>query len=421
MVAIISTTASLRKILNYNEKKVQQKKAMCIHAHNFLNEQERMHFKEKYNRFQMLNELNTRSKVNMLHVSLNFDPSEKLMDEKLRGIADRYMLGIGFDTQPYLVYRHDDAGHPHIHIVSSLITEEGKRIRTQNIGRNQSEKTRKEIEKEFNLIRAESKKQQDYNLSPPNLGKIEYGKTLSVKQAMQNILQTVLKQYLVTSIPELNAILSQYNIAAEEGSKDSRIYKNGGLVYRILDDKGNKKGVPVKASNFYFKPVLKNLARQFEINEAKRKELLPGVRARIDWVLLNEPRNIEAYQEDLKNEDIILVIRQNNQGVIYGLTYIDQKTKSVCNGSDLGKSYSAKGLLEKINDSSPTIKSGIKIEKYKPGNLSEPMDKNIQTEKEVQEFGSMKFPEILNDLIKAEESKNYMPYELKKKRKRKRN
>ena len=62
------------------------------------------------------------------------------------------MEGIGFKDQPYLVYKHNDSGHPHIHIVSSLITPEGKRIRTQNIGRNQSEKTRKEIEKEFNLI-----------------------------------------------------------------------------------------------------------------------------------------------------------------------------------------------------------------------------------------------------------------------------
>jgi len=52
----------------------------------------------------------------------------------------------GFDQQPYLDYRHDDSGHPHIHIVSTSIEKDGNRISFHNLGRNQSEKARKEIE-----------------------------------------------------------------------------------------------------------------------------------------------------------------------------------------------------------------------------------------------------------------------------------
>ncbi len=33
--------------------------------------------------------------------------------------------------------------------------------------------------------------------------------------------------------------------------------------------------------------------------------------------------------------------------IIYGLTYIDRNTKSVFNGSDIGKEYSAKAILKK--------------------------------------------------------------------------
>ena len=44
--------------------------------------------------------------------------------------------GTSFGEQPYLTYQHFDAGHPHIHIVSVKVTENGSRIDTQNIGRN---------------------------------------------------------------------------------------------------------------------------------------------------------------------------------------------------------------------------------------------------------------------------------------------
>jgi hypothetical protein len=41
-------------------------------------------------------------------------------------------------------------------------------------------------------------------------------------------------------------------------------------------------------------------------------------------------------------------LRQGNNGGIYGITYVDFKTKCVFNGSDLGKEFSAKGLLEQL-------------------------------------------------------------------------
>ncbi len=126
--------------LNYNEKKVQKGKAECIAAYNYLLYHSKMNFFQKIAGFERLNTLNDRASAKTIHVSLNFDPSEKLGDEKLSEIAQIYMDKIGFGQQPYLVYKHSDAGHPHIHIVSSTIKQDGSRINTHNIGRNQSEK-----------------------------------------------------------------------------------------------------------------------------------------------------------------------------------------------------------------------------------------------------------------------------------------
>ena len=118
-----------------------------------------MNFYQKLNGFEQLNSLNDRATTKTLHVSLNFDPSEKIADDKLLRIAELYMNKIGFGEQPFIVYKHKDAGHPHIHIVSTTIKADGIRINTHNIGRNQSEKARKEIEQQYGLIKAERQQQ----------------------------------------------------------------------------------------------------------------------------------------------------------------------------------------------------------------------------------------------------------------------
>src|ERR1035437_7334188 len=153
MVARVTIPSSIARALNYNEQKMKEGKAVCLYAHNYLKEAGHLNFYEKLQRFEQLIALNERATTNTLHVSLNFDPSEKIEQEKVTEIARVYMQKIGFGEQPYLVYQHHDAGHPRIHIVSTNVQKEGKRISLHNIGRNPSMKARKEIEIAFGLVR----------------------------------------------------------------------------------------------------------------------------------------------------------------------------------------------------------------------------------------------------------------------------
>lgn len=164
---------------------------------------------------------------------------------------------IGFGNQPYLIYQHFDAAHPHIHIVTTSIEADGKRIDLHNLAICKSEPARKSIAKVFNLIVAEDqKKLKAFRLKPVFVGEVAYGKS-ETKMAIQNMLESVLGQYKYTSLHELNAVLNQYNVHADRGSEDSRIYKMGGLQYRVLNDEGISVGVPIKASHFYNKPTFK--------------------------------------------------------------------------------------------------------------------------------------------------------------------
>src|SRR5690606_3631992 len=226
MFAIIKTENSIHNIFNYNENKVKQDVAECIGEGNYPMEADKMNLNMKLNRLLKQTALNDNVKRNSVHISLNFDPSEtaSLSKEKLMNIANTYMDKIGFGQQPYLVYQHHDSGHPHIHIVSIKIREDGSRIDTQNIGRNQSEIARKEIEKSFGLVVAEGHgKNQKQELQPITMGKVQYGKIES-KKAIANVLNVVLPTYKYSSLPELNAVLQQYNVLADRGSENSRIF-----------------------------------------------------------------------------------------------------------------------------------------------------------------------------------------------------
>lgn len=143
MVAKIVTGKSVRGLLNYNERKVSSGKAELIMASRFAGEIPGLGFDQKLQRFAHLTGLNGHVKTNSLHIMLNFDVKEKPDNPALQQVAAAYMEKIGFGEQPYLVYRHQDAAHPHIHIVTTNIRENGTRMNLHDIGKRQSEQEKK--------------------------------------------------------------------------------------------------------------------------------------------------------------------------------------------------------------------------------------------------------------------------------------
>lgn len=345
MVAKIKSGKSLIGALNYNENKVKQGKAMLIGAKGYPKDPKDLSFNDKLFRLTDLAAMNQRAKTNTVHISLNFPNGENLQDDKLNDIVRDYLYGVRFASQPYLVYRHEDAGHPHIHIVTTNIKRDGERISLHYLGQNESEKTRKAIEIKYGLVKADEQTKQKPNLKA-DISAVEYGKA-ETKRAITNVLGFVVRAYKFTSVPELNAILGQYNIQADRGSKDSRMYAREGLVYWILDKQGNKIGVPIKASTVYGKPTLKTLEEKFKLNAQLRKPFKDELTKILDGILI-KPLTKRDFQKALREKGIQCILRQNEEGRVYGVTFIDQKNKTVFNGSDLGKAYSANQLSAQL-------------------------------------------------------------------------
>ena len=304
---------------------------------------------EKIGFLRRRNELRPSCKANTPHITLSFDPSEKISDEKLTAIVTVFMESIGFGDQPYLVYAHLDTHHPHLHVVSTLIRADGSRIPTHLIGKKKCEPARQRIEEQFDLVRAKGRRKKQQNVDGQGrMRKLTYGQSDTYRSIAETV-QMVMDQYIFTTIGEFNAILRQANLFAETGRKGTKTANNGGLYYRVLDADGKPKGVPIKASELPGKPTLKALQAKFMLNRPLQEEHLKSIRIRVEWALRKKPKDMESLVELLDREQLKMIIWKNASGWAYGVTFLDLKTKTAVNGRALGREMGITALQTRID------------------------------------------------------------------------
>ena len=97
-------------------------------------------------------ELNPKLGRACFHAALSLADSERLTDEQWNAITERYMTAMGFENAPYLVARHADTEHDHVHIVAVRIDKDGKTVNdSQDYER--GAKVVQEIERDYGLQR----------------------------------------------------------------------------------------------------------------------------------------------------------------------------------------------------------------------------------------------------------------------------
>lgn len=329
---------TIRGALSYNEQKIHDGTAELILASQFSRDINEMGFSEKLLRFEKLNQLNEKTKTNTLHLSLNFPPDEQLDQEKLQLIAIDYMERIGFGDQPFLVYQHKDTGHPHVHIVTTTIQSNGKPIFLHNLAKRKSEPARKAIELEYNLIKADGRKQTSY---------------LGSSTKISNIVSRVVNEYKYASLDELNAILRQFNVIADRGGPESFLYQKGGLVFFQIDKDGYKIGKSIKASSIYKSPTLPVLVRKFQRNNVSKLYYVKKVQGKVSYALTNSSSAFE-FGQLLKEKDVGCSVQYGNNGEITSISFVDHISKTVFKSEDIGLTIPA--VLGKLRiQQNPTI------------------------------------------------------------------
>ena len=336
MIAKISATENLGGALGYNFKKVEKGEASILLAHGlYQNKEEHYTMAEVFADMQALIPENCRTKKTVFHCSLNPHPDEKLSDERLTQIAKEYMEALGYGKQPYIVFKHNDIAREHIHIVSIRVDSRGQKI-NDRFEKRRSKQITDALERKYSLI--PSSKVTDKEMK--EVSKIDTTKG-NIKEQVAETLLSVLKHYKFCSLGELNAILSRYHLTVEEVKTEFRGKKYDGLVYVPTDEKGNKAGTPIHASDIGRGVGYTAVQNRMQKSKQTIKPLIPTVRRKVLEVMRTSPDTKEKLQQKMEEQGLRVVIRRNENGRIYGITFIDDEQGVALNGSRLGKGYAA--------------------------------------------------------------------------------
>ena len=392
MIAKISATENLGGALGYNFKKVDKEEASILFAQNlYQNKKGTYTMAEVFADMQALIPEKCRTKKTVFHCSLNPHPDDKISDEQLVQIAKEYMEALGYGKQPYIVFKHNDIAREHIHIVSLRVNGEGKKI-NDKFEKRRSKKITDALERKYGLV--PSSKITDKAVE--ETAKVDIGKW-NIKEQVENVVRRVLKHYHFCSLGELNAVLSKYNLATEEVKTEYRGKRYEGLVYVPTDDKSNKVSTPIHASDIGRGVGYTAVQNRMQKSRQAVKPLIPTVRHKVLQVMRTSPQTEKELRQRLEEQGLRVVIRKNDSGRIYGITFIDDKEGIALNGSRLGKGYAANVFNAYL--SNPTHNPFLDETLYGSPYVHLEQSPTVQSSQQNTEEGDNLVDELIEDMV----------------------
>ena len=337
MVAKINIGSNLYGALAYNQEKVDEGLGKILGSNLVFEPADgRFNVSECMEDFMQFVPAHFRTEKPVFHVSLNPHPDDRLTDDLLTDIGREYMERLGYGNQPYLIFKHEDIDREHIHIVSLRVNGEGKKINSYKEYERSKEIT-EHLERKYNLNPTEGQKRtEQWELTPVDATKGD------LKKQIASVIKPLAAIYHFQSMGEYKAVLSIYNVNVEElkGETNGKAYR--GLLYSALDDDGNKVGNPLKSSIFGKSVGYDGLEKRMEksAERIKAKKLKTHTLKAVSEAK-QDSQDESEFRTKLKQEGVDVLFRRNDEGRIYGATFIDHTTHTVLNGSRLGKDYSA--------------------------------------------------------------------------------
>jgi hypothetical protein len=215
--------------------------------------------------------LNPKVSKTVGHISLDFSAQDrdKLTNAKMVQIAKEYMTKMGIVNTQYIIGRHYDKEHPHIHLVFNRVDNNGKTIPDKN-DRYRSEKVCKELTGKHGLYFAQGKENvKVHRLKEPDKTKYEIYDAL--KKAVPkcrnwNVLKTELKKQGIETTfkykgntDEVQGVMFQKNGYTFNGSKIDRQFSYSKIDYQLKQND--------RAQDIHIQPTYNHFQNQPSILE----------------------------------------------------------------------------------------------------------------------------------------------------------
>ncbi len=366
MIPNINKTDRIEGALDYNERKIKKGNVSILWSSNIdYNTACGITKEDIHNAFTERLEVNRRTKKPIVTISLNVHPKDvpDMDDYRWQNIAEDYLKEMGYEHQPYVIYKHNDIQREHIHIITTDIGTNGKKVVNDHFYKIKSETARRMVEQKYGLTSADiskEEKKKNETIRPP---KIDINN--SVAKQIKDVVRFA-KTYKYGTLGEFTALLETFNVGNSIEYNDKK--EVSGLLFFPINDNGYRIGKSIKASflgsKFNHTAILKNATADDKIKKirnAKTKERVePSIKKLFEDIKSgkNAKEAYNIFKQEIQAQDISIVFRNNDKNKIYGVTFIDNRGKNIVNGSKLGKLFSANSFNEALNKDVLSIEKG---------------------------------------------------------------
>ena len=323
MVVIIEPPhKNVGNTVSYNEKKARagEEKARVIGFSKGISSVE-----EFNERIRILSRGNIRTKNEAFHAHINPGPGENLSDEKVLEMATELMERLGYGGQPFMVYRHDDTGRTHYHIVSSRVGPDGKRISSDYEWRRCNRHVREMAEKYGYTVG--NRKAQDETKGKSRTRFDRNGK--DIRKQIEELLKLSV-QYSCATMDEYKAVLRSMGLQMCETSGNAFLVKG---LYR---------GRPCTSAFSSGNIGIDDLEKMFRKSGTKNGKGKAEERLRnIVSSGLDHSSSYRHFRNMLRKQGIDVYMARDSSGRYTSAIYIDHTTRCCRSGARLGKEYSA--------------------------------------------------------------------------------
>ncbi|WP_256009445.1 relaxase/mobilization nuclease domain-containing protein [Desertivirga xinjiangensis] len=299
IIKILSRSATFNGV-RYNTNKVEKEKGELLKVANFgaLQGIEKLKPQDYINYLKTYSAGNTKVKYPQLHAVLSCKGKEKSKEELL-SIAEQWLREMGYGENPYLLIFHKDTANNHIHMVSTRVGRDGKKISDS------FEKIRS-----YEILHKILGKQQDLQAKKHLQQALKY--SFSTHAQFKMLLE--LKGYKVSKEKELYQILKYGRKQAEIQTSiiDRKI-----LSYRVNENRLQQ----LKAMLYKYAEVYDRKLQQKVIQTINPHQKNPAVKYYSPFS--------QALEEKLSLE---IIFHHKGKQPPYGYTIIDHRNQQVLKG-----------------------------------------------------------------------------------------
>jgi len=338
------------------------------------------------------------------HISLNLPHGEHLDDRAFHEVSREYMQQMGYGKQPYVVVRHADTKHEHVHIVTTNVDEAGKVLNIFNSHR-RNMATQRYLEKKYGLSPSPGTKQErELPLYRSPQLQFDMDPSQGTKFYLQDVLNGILQKYKVRSFGELAKLAEPYHIEIRPTKSESgRIgvayglntrkgyrtrFISGSVVHRRLSGPKLQKVFDSHSISKLLPTHRKRLLKQIETTYSLFKTIKPNELADV----LKEYQDIDI-KLDRKGDTITGYTIHDRSGYVFAETEIGRNIRIQDRSDIFGNGHGSTEIDTGSRQFRLEIQKLIK-ETFRTSYLKGPIQEGLLSE----HIGTRKFDDIFNAL-----------------------